>query len=247
MIPAQFMVPRGLIMISKLTAGVPGPYRPLVEVWNANYSIGEEVEPVYSNQDCGPVIAYRDSIGSQPTIEGEVRDWSASNVALAVAGPEATVASAAGELTHTGALAAGDYLVLPEKGASALTVTDNAIPVVVDVDYSEYDLAGGVIKILTPMTGPVVCSYTYADQQRVDIGGLENDEYELVLIVKNRAGDCTRQRYTLWNTAVLQSGAMDLLAPNEDTDPRPIPLRFEANWVQAKKDAGESGYGKVEI
>ena len=247
MIPAQFFVPRGLIMIAKLTDDVPGPYRPLVEVWNANYSTDEESEAVYSNQDCGPVVAYRDSIGAMPVLEAEVRDWTPENIALAVAGPESALTGAAGTTTQPGPLAAGDYMVADHKGLSALTVTDDSVPVTVGVDYEETDLAGGYIKILTPMTGPVEMSYTYADQARVDIGGLENDEYSLVLIAKNRAGDCTRQRYTLWNTSVLQSGAMDLLTPNEDTDPRPISIRFEANWDQAKKDLGESGYGKIEI
>lgn len=247
MYAAQFFVPRGLIMLAKLTNDVPGPYRPLVEVWEATFSTDEEVEAIYSNQDCGPVVAYRDTISAMPIIEAEVRDWSPENIALAVSGPETAITGASGTTTQPGPLAAGDFMVADHKGLSALTVTDNAVPVTVGVDYEETDLAGGYIKILTPMTGPVEMSYTYADQSRIDVGGLENDVYRLVLVVKNRAGDCTRQRWTLWDTSVVQSGAMSLLAPNEDTDPKSIPIRFEANWVQAKKDAGESGYCKIEM
>ncbi len=244
-IPSSFNVPRGLIMIAPIVAGVVGAHRPLVEVWNATYASNAEIEPVYSNQDCGPVVAYRDPIGAQPVIEGEVRDWSPENVALAVIGPTAAVSGTTGTHNVPGAIAVGEYVVLPETGISALTIEDDSVGLVKGTDYEEFDMIGGVIKFLTVQTGVVAFAYTYGAFTRVEIGGNETDEYEVVCIVKNVAGDCTGQKYRLWSCSINASGALDLLAAHDDRDPKPIALKFLANYNQTRKTAGESGYGEI--
>ncbi|WKE65073.1 hypothetical protein PVT67_15630 [Gallaecimonas kandeliae] len=187
--------------------------------------------------------------GTEVSFTLKLRYALSKNLALGLYGNVNIIAagSATGETLPLG-LVAGDQVQLEGTGISALAIQDSAgtpVPLVLDTNYKEEDLAGGIIEILDPgsLTQPFTADYDYGASVDVAMFTQKPPVRYMSLVGTNAVDGATDQmRWDFYRAKFNPVATLDLISDKMVEISLDGTLLIDSN---NEADSALGGYGRL--